>query len=110
MKTSVLSDLAASYHSRTAPRLKLIDAYLVFVLATGLLQMLYFIIAGSFPFNSFLAGFISSVTSFVVGVSLRLRANPDNAREFGFCSVEQSFAEFIFCHVILHLSVANFIG
>ena len=99
-----------NYCSETPKRLKLIDAYLVYVAMTGAIQFLYAIIVGAFPFNSFLAGFISCVGSFVLGVCLRLQNNEKNQSEFGGISNERAFADFIFAHIILHLVVINFIG
>merc|ERR1711881_347242 len=92
-----------NYCSETPKRLKLIDAYLVYVAITGAIQFFYAIIVGAFPFNSILAGFISCVGSFVLGVSLRLQNNEKNQSEFGGISKEQAFADFIFAHIILHL-------
>lgn len=48
-------------------RLRLVDTYLLFVLLTGIVQFLYCCLVGSFPFNSFLSGFISTVSCFVLG-------------------------------------------
>jgi multisubunit Na+/H+ antiporter MnhE subunit len=39
---------------------------MAFVMATGIIQALYMLVAGSFPYNSFLSGFISSVGTFVL--------------------------------------------
>jgi oligosaccharyltransferase complex subunit epsilon len=80
---------------------------------------------GTFPFNAFLAGFISSVASFVLAgkywiywdfheftflVCLRIQVNPENQDQFSSISVERAFGDFIFAHIILHLVVANFLG
>jgi hypothetical protein len=46
--------------------LKLIDAYMVYILLTGIIQFVYVSIAGTFPNNAFLAGFISTVAGFVL--------------------------------------------
>jgi hypothetical protein len=51
--------------------LQVIDAFLVFYLLVGITQFLYCCIVGTFPFNSFLAGFISCVGMFVLTGSLR---------------------------------------
>jgi len=37
----------------------------VFALATGVIQFLYMLLVGQFPFNSFLAGFLAAVGFFV---------------------------------------------
>ncbi|CAL1535255.1 unnamed protein product [Lymnaea stagnalis] len=98
------------YMQSTPKKLKIIDAYLVYVLITGIVQFAYCCLVGTFPFNSFLSGFISTVGSFILAVCLRLQSNPQNKLEFSGISPERSFADFIFAHVILHLVVINFIG
>ncbi|XP_074604248.1 dolichyl-diphosphooligosaccharide--protein glycosyltransferase subunit [Brevipalpus obovatus] len=98
------------YQATTAKNLKIIDAYLLYILLTGVMQFLYCLIVGTFPFNSFLAGFISSVACFVLGVSLRLQVSPSNKLEFDGISKERAYADFLFAHIILHLVVFNFIG
>ena len=41
---------------------------------------------------------------------LRLQVNPANKSQFEKISPERAFADFIFAHVVLHLTVMNFIG
>lgn len=62
----VVGTLYEQYVKSTPRRLKLIDAYLSYILITGVLQFVYGVLFGTFPFNAFLAGFISSVASFVL--------------------------------------------
>lgn len=62
----ILRNLNAEYQSSTPRKLKLIDAYLLYVLLTGIIQFAYCLLVGTFPFNSFLSGFISTVGSFVL--------------------------------------------
>ena len=90
----------------------------------GAVQMLYCLVVGTFPFNSFLAGFISCVSSFVLAVSLRIQCNPENASVFSAYAggdandtaptkrlmPERAFADFLFAHLVLHLVVFNFLG
>lgn len=64
--TPALKRLAQSYHQNTTIGLKFIDVYLVFIMASGILQFLYMLAVGTFPYNAFLAGFISTVGSFVL--------------------------------------------
>lgn len=54
------------YNQTTSQRLKMVDAYLFYIMLTGIVQFLYCLLVGTFPFNSFLSGFISSVGSFVL--------------------------------------------
>jgi len=64
---TVIRRFVEEYKSRTPQRLKLVDAYLAYVMLTGIVQFLYCCLVGTFPFNSFLSGFISCVGSFVLG-------------------------------------------
>lgn len=54
------------YNQKTPQKTKLIDAYLMYIMFTGIIQFGYCLLVGTFPFNSFLSGFISSVGSFVL--------------------------------------------
>lgn len=71
------------------------DVYLMAVLLTGVFQFIYVLAVGTFPFNAFLAGFLSCVTSFVLGVCLK-KTN--------------DFQGFLFAHLVLHLAVFQMIG
>lgn len=107
---SVVGRFYDEYISSTPKKLKLIDAYLGYIMLTGIVQFVYCCLVGTFPFNSFLSGFISCVGSFVLAVCLRVQVNPQNKNEFHGISPERAFGDFVFAHVILHLVVMNFIG
>jgi len=47
---------------------------------------------------------------FFFSVCLRLQANPQNKAQFSDISPERGFADFIFAHIVLHLTIINFIG
>lgn len=64
---TVVSKFIGEYHSQTPKKLKLIDAYLFYILLTGIFQFLYCCLVGTFPFNSFLSGFISTISCFILG-------------------------------------------
>uniref|UniRef100_A0A8R1HMX5 Dolichyl-diphosphooligosaccharide--protein glycosyltransferase subunit dad-1 n=1 Tax=Caenorhabditis japonica TaxID=281687 RepID=A0A8R1HMX5_CAEJA len=106
----VLTKLFDDYQKTTSSKLKIIDAYMVYILFTGIFQFIYCLLVGTFPFNSFLSGFISTVTSFVLASCLRMQVNKENRSEFTAVSTERAFAEFIFANLILHLVVVNFLG
>ncbi|XP_055691624.1 dolichyl-diphosphooligosaccharide--protein glycosyltransferase subunit DAD1 [Lutzomyia longipalpis] len=106
----VLNKFYDEYINHTPKKLKIIDAYLFYILLTGIVQFVYCCLVGTFPFNSFLSGFISCVSCFILGVCLRLQSNPQNKSQFYGISTERGFADFIFAHIILHLVVMNFIG
>jgi oligosaccharyltransferase complex subunit epsilon len=63
---SVAANLYNEYKSSTPTKLKLVDAYMFGILLTGITQFVYCCLVGTFPFNAFLAGFISTVASFVL--------------------------------------------
>ncbi|XP_061444778.1 dolichyl-diphosphooligosaccharide--protein glycosyltransferase subunit DAD1 [Rhineura floridana] len=107
---SVVRRFLAEYSSGTPSRLKVLDAYLLYVMLTGAVQFGYCLGVGTFPFNSFLSGFISAVGSFILGVCLRIQINPQNKGEFQGISPERAFADFLFASTILHLVVINFVG
>lgn len=71
------------------------NAYLAAVFLTGVIQFVYVVLVGTFPFNAFLAGFLSCVTSFVLGVCLKKTGE---------------FEGFIFAHLVLHIAVLMLIG
>jgi len=112
-KTTVshtLSALCESYVQKTPERLKFIDAFLTFIVLSGVFQFAYCVLVTNFPFNAFLAGFASSVGQFVLTASLRAQVNPDNRAEFKDVSPERAFADFALGSLVLHFFVYNFLG
>lgn len=65
MSSSVVGLLWKKYQE-TPSKLKIVDLYLFYIMLTGAIQFLYCLLVGTFPFNSFLSGFISCVASFVL--------------------------------------------
>ena len=63
---SVVGKLLDDYKSQTPKKIKLVDAYLLCIMLTGVIQFGYCCLVGTFPFNAFLSGFISTVASFVL--------------------------------------------
>ncbi|KAJ3379828.1 Dolichyl-diphosphooligosaccharide-protein glycosyltransferase subunit dad1 [Lobulomyces angularis] len=98
-----------NYQNETPQLLKILDSYLVFCVLTGVLQFLYMIIVGTYPYNAFLAGFICSVGSFVLTVNLRMQSNPKHT-EFSNKTKERSFADFVFSSLLLFAFAVNFLG
>ncbi|CAD6890999.1 unnamed protein product [Tilletia controversa] len=106
----VISSLISSYNDSTPAHLKLIDAFCVFLVLTGVIQFGYCVAVTNFPFNSFISGFAATVGQFVLAASLRIQANAANASDFPKVSPERAFADFLFGSVILHFFVINFLG
>ena len=73
---SIIRRFYEDYLQNTSKKLKLIDAYLLYILLTGIMQFGYCCLVGTFPFNSFLSGFISTVGSFVLaGMAMAVLIN-----------------------------------
>ena len=71
---SVGQSLMAEYKKNATTQTKISDLFLAFILVTGILQVLYCVIVGSFPFNSFLSGFLSCVGMFALtGTFVRIQ-------------------------------------
>jgi hypothetical protein len=64
---TILHKFWLEYAKHTSKKLKIIDAYLLYVFLTGVIQFVYCCLVGTFPFNSFLSGFISCVSCFILG-------------------------------------------
>ncbi|KAJ3163811.1 Dolichyl-diphosphooligosaccharide-protein glycosyltransferase subunit dad1 [Irineochytrium annulatum] len=77
-QSGLVQKVLSSYQETTPRLLKLIDAYLAFVMMTGVAQFAYVVVAGTYPYNSFLSGFIASVGAFVLAANLRIQLNPLN--------------------------------
>jgi len=107
---NAVDSLWKAYLDNTPSRLKLIDAFLVFIMLSGVSQFLYCVLITNFPFNAFLAGFASCIGQFVLTASLRQQVNPENRSEFPDVSPERAFADFAFGSIILHFFVFNFLG
>lgn len=97
-----------NYVKSATTRSQLADIYLGALVVLGVLQFVFAVLVGSFPFNAFLAGFISTVGQFVLVVSLKLQSFDDK----GVFSEtpERAIGDFIFASVILHFIVWHFIN
>ncbi|KAK4746492.1 hypothetical protein SAY87_012804 [Trapa incisa] len=98
-----------SAYTATPKNLKIIDLYVAFAVSTALIQVAYMAMVGSFPFNSFLSGVLSSVGTAVLAVCLRIQVNKEN-KEFKDLTPERAYADFILCNLVLHLVIMNFLG
>lgn len=82
-------------------------------------------LVGTFPFNSFLAGFFCSLGFFVLTgagpaaglapappptVCLRMQLDPTNKDFKDSISPERAFADYVLCNLVLFLAVWNFMG
>jgi len=94
----------------TPSKLKTIDAFLVFIMLSGIMQFVYCVAVTNYPFNAFLAGFSSTVGQFVLTASLRSQVNPLNREMFKAVNPQRAFADFALGSIVLHFFVYNFLG
>ncbi|EPE29624.1 hypothetical protein GLAREA_00784 [Glarea lozoyensis ATCC 20868] len=99
-----------NYLDKTPQRTKLIDVFMAFLVVVGVLQFVYCVIAGNYPFNAFLSGFSATVGQFVLTASLRIQTNVENKADFTSVSQERAFADYVFGSLILHFFCVNFIN
>ncbi|KZF26146.1 defender against death DAD protein [Xylona heveae TC161] len=108
--TVILNHVWNRYVQNTPQRTKLLDAFLGFLVAVGVVQFAYCVLAGNYPFNAFLSGFSATVGQFVLTTSLRMQTNKENEKEFSSVSDERAFADYVFGSLLLHFFCVNFIN
>ena len=96
------------YRKSTPNKVQVIDLFLVFSVLLGLLQIAYIVLAGQYPFNSFVSSLFSTAGFFVLVVCLRLQLL--HPKDFGGISPENAFASFVVCNLLLFFAVTTFIG
>ncbi|KAK0673301.1 DAD family-domain-containing protein [Cercophora samala] len=106
----VVSNLTSHYQKNTPQRTKLVDAFMAFLVVVGVLQFVYCVLAGNYPFNAFLSGFSATVGQFVLTASLRIQTTEGNKKDFPAVSPERAFADYVVCSLILHFFCVNFIN
>ncbi len=73
----------------------------------GCIQFTYYLMVGSFPFNSFLSGFISSMGTFTLTICLRVQVlNPSVFK----LSTERAFADYLIAILMLSMACICFVG
>ena len=97
--------LRANYEKNTSKRTKLIDVFIVFNLVLSLLQYFYMKIAGSFPYNAFLAGFYCTLGTATLSSCLRMRIESKSEK-----AEEKAFIEYMVLCLLLYLVVLNYLG
>ncbi|KAK9465912.1 DAD family-domain-containing protein [Lipomyces arxii] len=107
---AIVEQAIKTYVLDTPRNLKFVDAFMVFLVAVGVVQFVYCVLVGNYPFNAFLAGFSITVGQFVLAAALRMQANPLNGKQFSKVSPERAFADFIFGSLVLHFFAYNFIN
>ncbi|KAI4117274.1 MAG: hypothetical protein LQ345_002450, partial [Seirophora villosa] len=80
--SAIAAALYNTYWDKTPQRVKLLDAFMAFLVVVGGLQFVYCVAVGNYPFNAFLSGFSATVGQFVLTASLRMQTNEENRAEF----------------------------
>ena len=63
----VFTKVKADYIKNSTLKTQLVDAFLLWTLATAAVQLVYVILVGTFPFNAFLSSFFCHVGLFALG-------------------------------------------
>ncbi|KAL6784273.1 DAD1 [Auxenochlorella protothecoides x Auxenochlorella symbiontica] len=85
---------------------QVLDAFSGLAIATALLQFVYAVLIGSFPFNAFLAGFFCCIGAFVLSVCLRMQVDPEDMSG----KTERAFTEYALAMCVLFLAALNYVG
>jgi oligosaccharyltransferase complex subunit epsilon len=104
----VLSKVVSEYQKNKSKKLMMVDSLIVFALVSAIIQAVYMVLVGTFPFNSFLSGFFCHIGLFALAVSLRLQLS--SSQEFKNISTERAAGDFIFCGIIFFFIVFSFLG
>lgn len=97
-----------SYRTSTHPKIRMLDNFMLFCLASFILQVLYGVIMGKDPFNSMLAGAFCSLGQFALCASLRV--NLVGNEDFADYSNKKAVFEFILASLLLYLACLCLIG
>lgn len=100
--------LKKNYCSQTPKKIMILDVFLVFLFYLAIAQTVYVLLAGTFPFNSYLSAVAASVGTFTMGLALRLQVT--KPEEFAGVTPERALADFLLCNVMLHVAVVTFLG
>ena len=104
----LLSAIKLKYIEQTPRKLQLIDLFITFSILLAVIQAVYAVLSGSFPYNSYLASIFCTVGYAILLMCLRLQiANP---RDFGNITAESAFIGFIMGSLALFAIVTTFMG
>ena len=107
--SAIVSSVKKSYSQSTNSRIKSLDLLIVSLLVLTAIQVGYVVVSrSSFPFNSVLSGFFSSLGSAVIAAGLRIQLT--NPSEFSDIKPERAFADFLVAIAVLNIAVFNFLG
>ncbi len=97
-----------NYKEANSQKLRLIDIFVVFSFLIFCVQMVYVVLNGLDPMNSFLSGVVSCVGTIILLVCLRMHVNPSTKLDNE--SPEKVYAEYLISSFILYFVCINFMG
>lgn len=106
----ILSILYSNYKTKTPTRVKIIDSFILYVLLVGIIIFSYASLVGTFPFNSFLSAFFTSIGLLVLSVSLRKHVNSETSKDFEDTSPEKAYSGYLLCCIVLFFTATVFMG
>ncbi len=100
----IISEFYSSYKHKYAWKIRLTDSFILFNFTLFLIQVVYMILVGNFPKNSFLSGIICNIGTIAITLCLRAALlNTDKSRS-------RVFIEYLICSFIFYLVIVNFLG
>jgi len=104
---STLKNTWDLYAQETPERVRLLDLFMVVLTMQGSTLLIYCFIVGTFPFNSFLSGFIACFGTCILTACLRMQVlDPEKFR----ITSERTFADYLVANLFLHLGCICFLG
>ena len=97
-----------NYKNSNPQKIRLIDMFIVFNFLVFCIQMVYVILNGLDPMNSFLSGVLACLGTITLLVCLRLHVNPKTKLVTD--SPEKVYAEYFIASLILYFVCINFMG
>ena len=104
----LLETFYENYKQTNSQKLRLIDTFIVFSFLIFCVQMVYVVLNGLDPMNSFLSGIMACVGTAILLVCLRLHVNPSTKLPTD--SPEKVYAEYLIASFILYFVCVNFMG
>ncbi len=65
----IFTKFLEDYNKNRTKKLLMVDSLMAYALVTAVVQVIYMVLVGSFPFNSFLSGFFCHVGLFALAGS-----------------------------------------
>jgi len=112
-----MEEFFGKYGAQTSRRVKVIDAFCIFLLLLTIVPFGYCALVGNFPMNSLLASIFAPLGTLIFTVCLRLHVHKEDAKhekekedDFKPVTEGKAFWEYLFCFVTFYIAIINFLG